>query len=524
MTATNSATNSAPTRSQRTNADLTALLRARNTLIWVVTREEARVERAIIAAAAEARFSVRLWDCAAGTVGTDGAVIDANGDPNAALGGVRDRRDRAVYVLRDLHRWIGDPVVCRTLRNLARSLQSAPPSEARAIIVLSPSGEIPPELAGHATVLEYPLPDRAEIAALLDDVIAALPEELRGAAAPNGQRDRAIDAAVGLTAEEAANCYARSLVTSRSIDPALVAGEKKRVIAREKVLTWTDPDPRGLDAIGGLDLLKAWLLSRKAGFSARARAYGLPAPKGVFLLGPPGTGKSLTAKAVATAFGCPLLRIDLGALRSKYVGESEGNVRKALQVAEAVSPCVLWIDEIEKALAGSSGPQGDGGVASDALGAVLSWLQERQGAVFVVATANDATSLPPELLRKGRFDDLFFIDLPTLVERASVVRAAVSAHGRDPATIDADAVARVTEGFTGAEIAALVPDALFAAFADGERALVTGDLLTAAAAVVPVSKTAAEKIGALRAWAKGRTRPASSPEAATAPGVRALDL
>lgn len=798
------------TRGAKTNADITALLRARHSLLWVVTREEVRVERAIVEAAGAATYNTRFWDCAAGITGPTGTEVEKIADPVGALDYMKNQKTRCVYVMRDLHKWL-DPIVLRTLRNLARDLQGAPKEVARTIVVLTPSSEIPPELAGHATLIDYPLPDRAEIASILDDVLASLPENIREAAAPNGTRDAAIDAAVGLTAEEAGNCYARSLVSVRRVDPAIVGGEKKRVIAREKVLTWHDPDPRGLEAIGGLDLLKGWLRARRAAFTPRARAFGLPAPKGAMLVGVPGClhpntpiadpmsgtiatveerwaagdpfhvwalgpcgptistamppqrydeapmfvvaledgrsitvtgahrvlsqdgwiavgdlssrlesgpvllvttpesdlavppqdvarcprtaqgslggyptgprsdderphlgegggrvpspspdgalahnrqrscvggsasaqahsqpcrssdpqptlgfepppfapsrtdrlvavlrgpeghqqpysgtsatasrpasgsalhdtgnellhdvlgsmagasirstrvrsvtqavpavyydfhvpgfenywaagmwhhncGKSLTAKCIASAWGMPLLRLDLGALKSKYVGESEGNIRKALSVAEAVAPCVLWLDEIEKALGGATGPQGDGGVSADALGAVLSWMQERQGSVFVIATANDVRSLPPELLRKGRFDEVFWVDLPTGPERAGILASALTAHGRTPSSIDLEQLARATVTFTGAEIANLVPDALFAAFEDGERALTTEDLLKAAKTVVPLAKTASERIEGLRAWANGRARPASLPEAEQKTAGRDLDL
>lgn len=252
--------------------------------------------------------------------------------------------------------------------------------------------------------------------------------------------------------------------------------------------------------------------ARRAAFSARARAYGLPAPKGALLVGVPGCGKSLTAKAVATAWGMPLLRMDLGALKSKYVGDSEANIRKALKVAEAVAPCVLWLDEIEKALSGATQGAADGGVSADALGAILSWMQDRAGSVFVVATANDVRSLPPELLRKGRFDDLFFVDLPTATERAAILAAALRSHGRDPSKIALQVVAAATSEFTGAELAALIPEALFSAFADREREITTDDLIEAASNVVPLAKTASEKIKAVREWAQGRARPASIPE------------
>lgn len=507
------------------NADITALLRARHTLLWIQAREEVRIERALIGAAGDARFPVWFWDCSigGGIKDAEGNVLTSVQDPSSALAWFAERKDRAVLVMRDLHGWF-DPVVLRTLRTMARSLQVvANPSEARAIVLLTPPRDVPPELSG-ATVIEYPLPDRAEVAQILADTIKALPEALQAGAAPNGTRDAAIDAALGLTGDAVANCYARSLVTSKRVDPALVSSEKRRVIARASGLTWYDPDPRGLDAIGGLDLLKPWLVARRAAFSARARAFGLPTPKGALLVGVPGCGKSLTAKAIASAWQMPLLRGDLVATQSKYVGESGANIREMFKIAETVAPCILWIDEIEKALAGAMGPPGDNGVATDALGTLLSWMQERTAPVFVIATANDVRGLPPELLRKGRFDELFWVDLPTTTERLEILVATLKAHNRTADGLLMNEIARATDGFTGAEIAALVPDALFTAFADGERAITTADLCAAAATVAPLSKTAAEKIAELRAWAKGRARPASTPESTAAALARTLDL
>jgi SpoVK/Ycf46/Vps4 family AAA+-type ATPase len=232
------------------------------------------------------------------------------------------------------------------------------------------------------------------------------------------------------------------------------------------------------------------------------------------LVGVPGCGKSLTAKAIATAWSVPLLRVDLGALKSKFVGDSEANLRKVFKLIEAIGRCVVWFDEIEKALQGATSGSADGGVSSDALGSVLSWMQERQGEAFVIATANDVSTLPPELLRKGRFDEIWFVDLPTTDERAAVLSAAMRSHGRGDVAVNAAKVAKVTEGFTGSEIAAIVPDALYTAFEDGAREITTEDLVGAALTVVPLSKTAAEKITKLRDWAAGRARPASAAEAA----------
>ena len=255
--------------------------------------------------------------------------------------------------------------------------------------------------------------------------------------------------------------------------------KKRGFIARERVLEWVEPIESGLDAVGGLENLKQWLLVRSTAYSAKARAYG-PSPRGILLAGIPGCGKSLTPKALAKAWKCPLLRLDMGALKSKFVGESEGNLRKALKVAEATGKCILWIDEIEKALQGASSGASDGGVSSDALGALLSWMQERTSETFIVATANDAEILPPELMR--RFDKIWWIDLPTLVERTDILAASLRFHKRGDVLEYADwsRVAAACEGFTGAEVADLVPTALFTAFADDGRELTAGDLLDAA--------------------------------------------
>jgi len=517
------------------NAEITALLRARNTLLSITTDDELRVERALIACGAAAKYEVRFGDVDTGITSADGTRIERVGDPAAMLEFIRgvpgSRKERAVYVLRDMHKWLADPSLLRKLRNVAKELRVQGGNEARAIILLSPTGVEFPKDAPELKPIDYPLPDREDIARMIDSALLGVSEfdkegrPLRANACANGTRERVIDAALGLNAREVEDSFSFSLVTTGSkIDPAIVAGEKKRVISGMPGISWHDPDPRGLDAVGGCGELKAWCLSRKPAFSAKARTFGLPAPKGVMLLGPPGTGKSLTAKCAATVFGMPLLRLDLGGLLSKYVGESQGAIRRVLALAETVAPCVLWIDEIEKALAGSTGSQGDGGVATDQLGTLLSWMQEKTATVFVVATANDVRSLPPELLRKGRFDELFFVDLPQPGERAEIVAASLKAFNRPTEGIDLACVASVTDGFVGAEIASLVPDALFEAFADGERALTTEDLVRAAGKVVPLSKTASEKITTLREWAKGRCRMASTPEVASTSNVRTLDL
>ena len=527
------------TRSQVEIRNFAGHLRARSALLWAVTREEARCEAGVFQAAQSAAYNVRTWDCGAGVCDLAGKAVNrelglsdpgaapdpyaqdqgqSGGDIGAVLAKIRERSqgsgERCLWVLRDLPTWFRDPVTLRLVRNLARALPRTARDTAQAIVIMTPSREIPPDLDGHVTVVNWPLPDRAEIGQCLDGCINNLPAAFRDKARPNGDREAAIDAGIGLTYEEAQACYSRSLVTLQRIDPALVAAEKRAIIAKSGVLEWVTPLKGGLGNIGGLDILKPWLVDRADLFGPEARDFGLRAPKGIFLLGVSGCGKSLTAKCVPAAWGdLPLLRFDFGALMSKYVGESQAKIRSALQTIESVGRCVVWIDEIEKALAGSNGAAADGGVAADQLGQFLTWMQDRSGEAFVIVTANDPSALPPEIMRKGRFDEVFFIDLPSRKERAEIVAAAMRAvePPRDPATVDLGAVAAVTRDFTGAEVAQLVPEGLLAAFRDGKRALSTADLVKAANDCVPLSKTAEDKIRKLRNdWGNGRARRASS--------------
>ncbi len=314
-----------------------------------------------------------------------------------------------------------------------------------------------------------------------------------------------------MTCTEAENAYALAVIESKRVDPAVVAREKAATVKKNGLLEVVTVKET-LSNIGGLDVLKSWLLARKDAFSQRAREYGLPSPKGLLIVGIPGTGKSLTAKATASVFGRPLLKLDAGKLYGSLVGQSEGNLRSVIQTAEAIAPCVLWLDELEKGLAGSkSSGSTDGGTSSRVFGSFISWMQEKTAPVFVVATANDVTQLPPELLRKGRWDDLMFVDLPNGTEREAIWRIQIARHGRDWSHYDTLALAKASEGLTGAEIEQAVIDALYAGFAsDREPGML--DLSKALSETVPLSKLMAEQIGGLRKWAVGRCRMATSVE------------
>jgi SpoVK/Ycf46/Vps4 family AAA+-type ATPase len=324
-------------------------------------------------------------------------------------------------------------------------------------------------------------------------------------------RDMLLDAACGLTSIEAENAFALSVVERSQLCPQVVAREKASEVKKGGLLE-VCAQPATLDEIGGLELLKGWLLKRRDAFGHEAKVYGLPAPKGLLIVGIPGTGKSLTAKATASVFQRPLLKLDAGRLFAGLVGQSEANLRTVIATVEAIAPCVLWIDELEKGFSGSrSSGATDGGTSARVFGSFLSWLQDRKAPVFVVATANDVTQLPPELLRKGRFDELFFVDLPNQQEREAIWRIQVSKYGRAPENFDLAQLAKATEGLTGSEIEQLFIDALHEAFSERREPtdLSIAMLLTD---LVPLSKLMTEQVDGLRKWARGRARRATLAE------------
>jgi hypothetical protein len=462
-------------------------------ILFVVTTEE---ERAVAAcrAAAEA-FDARLavWSSQRGLE----PLAPAAKDPLAALEAIVKAPAPVMAVLLDFHEALASPAVARRVRDLVPRLSA----EGRCLVVVAPRLALPDGLAADAAILRLPLPDEAELAALLEAVRAAAePGEEPGPEA----RHRAVVAARGLAEGQARRAFARALRQ----DPALgavaleaILDEKKRLLARDLGLEIVEA-PEGPEDLGGLDTFKAWMDERALAFEADAARYGLPPPRGVLLVGVQGCGKSLAAKAAAARLGVPVLRLDLPRVLGSREGAEE-SLARALEAAEALAPVALWVDEIEKGFAGSA--QGGDARAARLLGAFSTWLQERKGPVFVVATANDVSRLPPELLRRGRFDELFFVDLPDPESRREILSLHLRRRGRDPERLDVAALADQCADYSGAELEQVVVGGLHRAFSLG-REIEPGDLRRVAQDLVPLFKTYEEQIKALREWARGRAR------------------
>jgi hypothetical protein len=468
--------------------------------LFLCTPEESRAEALLRETAEALGRPLHAWSATSGFVDTTTGSGHDCPDPLAALDRIELLGGEALVVLRDFGPFLEerDPVLVRKLRDTLAAAKAA----GRLLVLLGHWRPLPPELEREITRIDLPLPGPGALGEVLDGILAS-----SGVPAPEpADREAALAAASGLTTMEAENAFALSLVETGGIDPVVIAREKAGAFKRGGILEVIEPTET-LASVGGLAALKAWLVQRGSAFTRRARDYGLPVPKGMLVLGVPGTGKSLTAKATAAAFGLPLLKLDAGRIFGSLVGQSEANLRAAIQTAEAVAPCVLWIDELEKAFggAGSSGGSTDGGTSSRVFGTMLNWLQDKTAPVFVVATANDASRLPPELLRKGRWDECWFVDLPDTRERAAIWEIVVAKYGRDPSLIETAALARASERHTGAEIEAAYVEALHRAFAE-DREPTELDLGEVLAASVPLATTMAEPIERLRKWAGGRAR------------------
>ena len=481
------------------------LLRACYPIIYIPTPEEERVEGAIASGAKRVgNRAVYVWDFVDGYQDNPNNQGFGRRNPLQALEYVEKlpAGAGAVVILRDFHRFLEDISVSRKLRNLARTLKS----QSKNLVIVAPQIVIPPELAEVLTVLEFPLPTAAEIKAEVQRLLASTGQSLT-----DKLLDELVRSAQGLSLERIRRVLTLCLATHGSIQPEdveLILEEKRQSIRQTQILDFY-PATEQISDIGGLDNLKDWLLRRGGAFSERARAYGLPHPRGLLLVGIQGTGKSLTAKAIAHHWHLPLLRLDVGRLFAGLVGESESRTRQMISLAEALAPCILWIDEIDKAFSGAEG-KGDSGTTSRVFGTFITWLAEKQSPVFVVATANNIQALPPEMLRKGRFDEIFFVGLPSQDEREAIFTVHLSRlRPHNLKNYDIKRLAYETPDFSGAEIEQTLIEAMHIGFSQN-RDFATDDIVEAASQIVPLARTAQEQIQFLQNWAAaGKARMAS---------------
>lgn len=497
-----------------TGAKIVHYLQAGYPGLYLVSPEEQRVEAELKAVTeqlnrdrpTDEQYQLCYWSVVDGLVNTKSKQVHNVNDPLEVLRVIGEQPERTIFLLKDYHLFLQDPnpIIVRKLKDVLLEAKT----KQKPLIIVGCRLVLPPELERELTVVEFALPGKESFRGVLGGIVeSAKLKDL----APE-QQEQAIAAAGGLTTIEAENAFALSYVQTRTIEPSVVAREKAQAVKKSGLLEIIETR-ESLNSIGGLDVMKDWLLKRRNAFTQRAVTYGLPPAKGLLIIGIAGTGKSLSAKVTAQVFGVPLLKLDAGRLYGGLVGQSEANLRSVIQTAEAIAPCCLWLDELEKGLAGSkSSGATDGGTSARVLGSLLSWMQEKTAPVFVVATANDVTQLPPELLRAGRWDQMFFVDLPNQTEREAIWIIQIRKHGRHPADFDTLQLARASDGLTGSEIEAVFVESMYDAF-DRDKEPTDLDIARALTDFVPLSKTMAEQISALRTWATGRARFATSPAA-----------
>jgi len=477
------------------------LLLACYPLIYIPTTEEERIEAAIAQSASSVGDRpVYIWDFVDGYQDNPNNAGFGKRNPLQALEFVEKLPEKAagVFILRDFQRFLEDISISRKLRNLARKLKSQPKN----LVIVAPEIAIPNDLKEVLTVVDFALPNSLEIKQEISRLIDSLPDKLL---------DELVRSAQGLSLERIRRVLALCLASHGKIEPEdveLILEEKRQSIRQTQILDFY-PATEQISDIGGLDNLKDWLMRRGGAFTERARAYGLPHPRGLLLVGIQGTGKSLTAKAIAHHWHLPLLRLDVGRLFGGLVGESESRTRQMINLSEALAPCILWIDEIDKAFSGVEG-KGDGGTSNRVFGTFITWLAEKQSPVFVVATANNVQTLPPEMLRKGRFDEIFFVGLPNQEEREAILKVHLSRlRPHNLKSYDIKRLAYETPDFSGAELEQIIIEAMHIGFSQN-RDFNTDDILEAASQMVPLARTAQEDIQFLQNWAaSGKARLAS---------------
>ncbi|MFT4048700.1 MAG: AAA family ATPase [Solirubrobacterales bacterium] len=488
--------------------DLRTLVLSRHSGITIETEDEERAENLLLQAAKELGVPLIEWSITNGMkFRTSNDFMPDSKKPGNAIRAIDAYAGDAVFVMQDFSRHLTEPLFAREIHELLERF--AKPPRLSTIVVLDAHLQIPPELESMFVSFDIKLPDKKEYEAAIRGVIDQLLLDRRAQVEITyDQVPQFVDSLRGMTLNQARRAVAQVAMEDGRLSLSDISGLvelKAGMLERDGLLEYTPAS--ALDSeIGGFENLRKWLDRQRVAFSAEARQLNLPEPKGLMLVGVQGCGKSLAAKTIARDWQLPLLRLDAGRLYDKFVGESEKNFRQAIDIAESLAPAVLWIDEIEKSMNQGDGASTDGGLSQRMFGAFLTWLQENDKGVFVVATANDLSKLPPELLRKGRFDEIFFVDLPTAEERAEIFRIHLTFRKQDPATYDLQALAAATEGFSGAEIEHVVVTAMLDGLQHRARPD-TAALQRAAAATVPLSRSRREDIDRLRELARDRFVP-----------------
>jgi SpoVK/Ycf46/Vps4 family AAA+-type ATPase len=483
--------------------DLELTIQSRYPFVAVETSEEDRLEKALADIAADLRVPFFVWTVTSGLrrAGLMNAMYDTQ-QPLRALNTVAAMTGEAMFLMKDLQRYFGEPPVVRKLLDLAPEFKH----DRRVIVFSGAKIELAAELSALTALHALELPGADELKRIVKQAVQTC--ERDGPVKvelPPADLDRLVERLRGFTAFEAERAVTRAILKDRSLgvrDIETIVEIKKELLKKDGVLEYIAPE-ENLAEVGGFANLKAWLQKRKKAFGPEARQFGIESPRGMLLLGVQGCGKSLVARAVAKEWGLPLLKLEAARLYDKYVGETEKNLERALKTAEQMAPCVLMIDELEKGLSYNPGGDADAGLSKRIFGRLLTWLNDRKAPVFVVATSNNISELPPELTRKGRFDEIFFVDLPNAAERAQIFTVHLKKRKRNPGLFDLSALAEASNGFTGAEIEQAVVSALYTAFSKGME--VTSAIIAAElSATKPLSITRAEDVTALRQWARDR--------------------
>jgi hypothetical protein len=484
--------------SHRTSVhDLKSLVLSFHSLIGVETVEEDRVRSLLIEVANDLKLPFYEWSLTSGFNRLRGVTINGTQDALAALQHINEiENTAAIYLLKDMARHLENPSIGRALRELAQKLMST----RSALVLTGDPLELPKDFEALAVRFALEMPDVTELREVVRSVVDAISARQR--VQIDLSRDdalRLVQALQGLTVNQARQVVAQAIVEDGRLsadDIGTIVRCKGEMIEHGGILEFFPIDENNFE-IGGFARLKDWLESARVGFSPEARALNLNAPKGVLFVGVQGCGKSLAAKFVARQWDLPLLKLDAGRLYEKYVGESEKNFRKATTLAEAMAPVILWIDEIEKAFAQGGSGESDGGLSQRLFGSFLTWLQEKKDEVFVVGAANDLMNVPPELLRKGRFDEIFFVDLPTPEERVSIFAIHLRLRKQNPDAFDLAALADATNGFSGAEIEQVVISALYRSL-QKKQPVTAESIIEAARSTTPLSVSRAEDVGRVR--------------------------